>query len=755
MNPAMAEFMRRKRNYDRSKGDLYSAFIERCAELLTRDGRLAMITQQSFMFMSTMDKLRVLLLENTVVEAMAHLGPRAFDEVSGEKVNTTAFVLRREDLKLTRQEARGIYFRLVKEPDATSKRKAFEYALANRLAGQSDPHVYDYRQGDFVTVPGAPWAYVLSGALRNLFQTPWATSCAATKVHAKLEEVAEPRQGLATADNPRFVRHWWEMGTKAIKFDCGSLQECAESPEKWYPLMKGGGSKRWHGQQASIVNYGQNGRELKAWADPLYGNSGWSRIIKSTDKYFSPGLTYTAVSGKSFSCRIMPRGFCFDHAGNCLFSAQPTETLRFLALLSSEFIRGLMTILNPTLNVNVSDLKRLPVLTPLPLGFEKQGQDAVNLAILDSEEDETTYDFVEPPVWPDGVERVLARHRDLAAREKEINEEVYRLYEISPEDRKSIEEELASAPAGVSEAEEGDVTSEDEIEDEEADEASLTSEELAQRWVSYAVGIALGRFVRSGLEHFSNSDGLMLVLKDHPDDLPQRVIDILTAILMETEANRLVRSIVGSNGDLRDALAGYLLGPFFKTHVSGKWYRKRPVYWLLQTQKQSFNVYLFHERATERTLPTLQGKRYLGGRIFQLTQESEKAQEKESSSTGKEKAEWRRRAQQVLDELNDLEAFDEAITATNSEPIFDAKGNHTTARWTPEFDDGVLLNAAPLYRLTPAWKRVDAKLDLGKVWKKLKDGDWPWAKTAMRYWPRETLAACKDNKSYRIAHGLE
>ena len=96
-----------------------------------------------------------------------------------------------------------------------------------------------------------------------------------------------------------------------------------------------------------------------------------------------------------------------------------------------------------------------------------------------------------------------------------------------------------------------------------------------------------------------------------------------------------------------------------------------------------------------------------------------------------------------------------SIDDTNAEPIVNAEGQPATARWAPEFDDGVLLNAAPLHRLTPAWKRADAKLDLSKVWKSLKDGEYPWAKTAMRYWPRETLVACKDNKGYRIAHGLE
>jgi hypothetical protein len=152
-------------------------------------------------------------------------------------------------------------------------------------------------------------------------------------------------------------------------------------------------------------------------------------------------------------------------------------------------------------------------------------------------------------------------------------------------------------------------------------------QELAQRWVSYAVGIALGRFARTGLEHLINADGMMVVYRDHPDDLSQRVIDILAAIHSDTEAGRIVRTAIGGNGDLRGALAYYLLGPFFKAHV--RRYRKRPAYWLLQSPKQIFSVYLFHERATDQTPALLQGKPYLGGRSFQVREQLDQAKQKE------------------------------------------------------------------------------------------------------------------------------
>jgi hypothetical protein len=186
-----------------------------------------------------------------------------------------------------------------------------------------------------------------------------------------------------------------------------------------------------------------------------------------------------------------------------------------------------------------------------------------------------------------------------------------------------------------------------------------------------------------------------------------------------------------------------------------KHYRKRPIYWLVQSPKQKYSVYVFHEKATGQTLALLQGNRYLGRRIFQVKQQVDEAKRRESSAEGREKAQWRKRAQELAEELTDLESFDQAITATNNQAILDAKGKPGSASWSPELDDGVLLNAAPLYRLTPAWKKADAKLDLKKTWDALKAGEFPWARTAMRYWPRETLAACKENKSYRIAHGLE
>jgi type I restriction-modification system DNA methylase subunit len=728
MNSAMSDFM--KRNYRKSKGDLYSAFIERCAELLGPEGRQAMITQQSFMFISSFANLRDVLLGATAIETMAHVGPRAFAEVTGEKVNTTAFVLRREQLDMERRDARGIYFRLVKEPDAESKRTAFEQALARRRAGQPESRVYEYRQGDFAAIPGSPWVYWITPGLLALF----------SKLK-KLEDVAQPRVGLQTGFNERYLRYWWEVGLPRVERTATNGISADKSGKRWFPYMKGGSFQRWFGNQDFIVNWLRDGQEIKACTP--------NSVIRNPECYFRRGVTWTDLTARKFSARLSPGGFVFDVSGSSVF---PEDLELVLAVMNSTWAQYALKLINPTVHVQVGDLARLP----LPKHSSDQLRDSANRAIAfaraDSEEDETAYDFIAPPAWPDGAQLVTARHRDLAGLEKEIDEEIYRLYEISPEDRRAIEEELAAAPESGDDAEEDEAKGDEEAADAE-EAASLTQEELAHRWVSFAVGVALGRFSRPGLESLVDEDGLMVVQRDHPDDLAARAIAILATIHGDAESGRIIGTVIGDNGDLRDALASYLLGPFFKAHV--KRYRKRPVYWLVQSPKQKYSLYLFHERATDQTLAILQGARYLGGRIFQLKQHLEEANRQEADAEGREKAKWRKQAQDLAEELADLEAIDQAITATNNEPLVDAEGKTTTSRWTPESDDGVLLNAAPLYRLTPAWKKADAKLDLGKAWKSLKDGEYPWAKTAMRYWPRETLKACKDNKSYRIAHGLE
>ena len=482
------------------------------------------------------------------------------------------------------------------------------------------------------------------------------------------------------------------------------------------------------------------------------------------DVCFRKGVTWSDLTSGRFSARLSPGGFAFDVKGS---SAFPADIPLALALLNSSFANYALNLVNPTVSYQVGDIARLPVPNHSGKSTQHLVEAAVSLARADSKEDETTYDFVAPPEWPNGDAAIVKRHAKLVALEQQVDEEVYKLYEISNEDRKAIEEELAT-PANT--PDEGGEEEADAGEDNGGSDppCSITSVGLAREWVSYGVGVALGRFfpgssdalghgelgskVSERLKAMSDTGGIMVLEDGHPDDLAQRVLNILHVIYEDKGAEAIVRLATEDDGPLRQGLDDYLQGQFFKWHV--KLYRKRPIYWLLQSPKKKYSVYLFHERATSDTLSRLQGKRYLGGKIHNAESELREAKQKETGASGRDKVIWSRRARDLAELLDDLRAFDQRITAANNVQIQDRDGRPVSVRWQPEPDDGVLLNASPLHDLAPAWKKADSKLDLDRAWQDLGSGKYDWAKTAMRYWPQRVLKACKQNKSFSIAHGL-
>ena len=743
MNPTMSEFM--KNNYKKSKGDLYAAFIERCFEMLADGGRMAMLTQQSFMFISSYDGLRELLLQNTSIENMAHTGPRAFAEVTGEKVNTTAFVLRREAVGNMGKKAVAIYFRLVKESNAQRKQVAFEEAIDTLRCGETDSRVYQYQQANFSVIPGSPWVYWLNAGFRQLFEKM-----------PKVGDVAEPRAGMHGGDRFRFARQWWEVGESRIARFCHDRDDAFRSGRKWVPYMKGGSFKKWYGNQDWVIAFDHAHFRILAEC----GNK-----LPSRDYYFRSGITYSAVSSSAFSARISPGGFIFDAGGSSLF---PEQLNLCLACLNSPIANVALRILNPTVNIQAGDIARIPMPKTVSRSTDDLVQKAIEIAKCDSYEDETTYDFVMPPAWSSGIPALLNRFESLQAIESDIEDEVYRLYEISISGRQMVEDLLLES-AETAESEPEDETVEDLADSNDEKNACSTVDKVARQWVSYAVGIALGRFspgVDSGLGSgsfpketsdrlrvLSAQDGMMVLERGHPNDLAQRVWDILSVAQGDEEAEKIVRLAVGSDSGLRDALEEYFLGAFFKDHI--RQYRKRPIYWLLQSPKRTFSVYLFHERATSNTLSTLQGNHYLGGKIHSMETELTDLLGRAARAEGSEKTSLTKQVRVIAETLEDLKAFDAYLGAANQVPITGADGQPKTARWEPELDDGIFLNAAPLHELTPAWKKADGKLDLKMAWKDLEAGKYDWSKTAMRYWPGRVLKACRDNKSFAIAHGLK
>lgn len=729
MNLALADFV--AAYYPEGKGDLYTAFIQRCLRLTKDDGRCGMVTIHSFMFISSYEKLRAKVLDTTPIETGCHLGAKTeFDISNPNAQGFVSFILRRDFQKERRLEAIGTWFKLTKT-EGEEKRNVFEKGLSRHLSGENDPAVLFYRQADFQAIAGGPWVYWITPGLRRLFEEL-----------PKLAEIAKPRQGLATSDNDRFLRFWWEVGTDRVGFGCKSSECALITGMKWFPYMKGGGFQRWSGNQECVVNWLSDGAEIRTVGMEL------GRIAsraQNTAFYFRRGITYSVQTSAKFNARLSPGGFIFDVAGSSMF---PGDVSLFLAVLNSSFVAYALKLINPTVNFQVGDLARLPMPTESSKKLEDLVDRAISLARAESAEDESTFDFIVPP-WTGSLDDTLTdiwlREDALKDVEKAIDEEVYRLYGISEEDRRAIESELAQ-PA-----------SEGEDAAEETEPDYIDEEELSRRWIFYAMGIVMGRFqpgagaigagrfpkdVAEKLRSLADNDGVATLDEGHQDDLARKVYSALEIALGEGGANEVISAALGGdeNGNPERALRRHFERDFFKDHL--KKYRKRPVYWLFQSPKKSYSVYVFHERATTDTLPLILGNRYVAGKINQLKHRIDEVRDGLSSSAGREK----KMAEKVLEgletALSDLLDFEKALRE-----VLEAKDERgRTVGWAPQIDDGVILNLAPLRDIMPSWKEPD------KFWKGLEAGDYDWSYTAMRYWPDRVLEKCRANKSYAIAH---
>jgi len=767
--------------YPEGKGDLFAAFIQRCLEFAEERGYVGMLTMHSFMFISSYEKLRREVRRQAAIETMAHCGPALFDVGNPGTLQTTAFVLRRELDTEARENNVGAYFRLVHKPDSEAKRQTFEQAL------RDGSDIYRVAQRRFDAILTAPWVYWVPESIRRLFQEL-----------PGLAKVSQPRQGLATTCNFRFLRYWWEVSQTRVTCSCINDEDARAKGGKWFPYMKGGGYRKWYGNQEHVVNWCDDGQEIKSEIVHRYsylkGNWGW--VAKNTGDYFREGVTYSYLTSAAFSARISPGGFVFDVAGSSLF---PDDIPLILSVMNSTFASYTLKLINPTVNFQVGDVARLP--TPIVSNDSLQSltRQAIALVKATDDQDETTFDFIAPPCWHTGLDDLTAAQARLAALEAQIDDQVYRLYDISDEDRAAIEAELA----GGSSADEG-------TEDETEPEPPMTAEELAVRWISYAVGIVLARFqpgvlgalgsavyrrddfavgslpapdeagfdqlvgpparfayvdanggrhlfpaeVEATLRALAVPDGIAVLDEGHERDLPalvERALQLMLDVKREDvrreggdHAPRFTHHAtpntgevikVGAGGDLRK----FLSRDFF-TRWHFRWYRKRPVYWPLQSARRSYGFVLFHERVDRSTLYVLQRDyldHKLNGLRFQIG--DLRGQAEALSGAARKRVERQiDKATQLLDELTEFAQTMERVVREGYEPASD---------W---IDDGVILRMAPLWELIPLWWREPKK-----YWERLQRGDYDWSHIAMRYWPERVREACRENKSYAIAHGHE
>lgn len=352
MNARLSDYV--KKHYPDSKSDLFAVFIERCAQMDKRGGYQAMITQHAWMFLSSFEKLRAKLqLIDTV--NMAHLGARGFDEIGGEVVQTTSFVMRSSHTK----GYKGTYCRLIDGDSEKAKADMF-------VSGQSR---YVAEQDNFSKIPGSPVAYWVSQNFTDAF------------VNGNLlGDMSSISEGIKTGNNDLFLRLWYE-----IDKDTFSFAKC-NSGYKWYPHHKGGNFRKWYGNRDWAINWMENGQGIKSMP-----NSG----LQGKSMYFNTFAGWSKISSKGNPLRLYSDNFLFDSGAPAVSN---DEILMTMGLLNSKVGAKYLSILSPTLNLQVGDVKRIPLIIKDKEIATDKVEDCILLSKSDWDSFETSWDFKRHPL---------------------------------------------------------------------------------------------------------------------------------------------------------------------------------------------------------------------------------------------------------------------------------------------------------------------------------------------------------------------
>lgn len=556
-----------KKNFPDSKADLFAVFIERCGQMAKKNGYQAMITQQTWMFSLSFKNLRVKMMQNETV-GMIHLGARAFDEIGGEVVQPTAFVCYKGYLN----NYSGIYFKL--DDYASQDEKEIAYLHKQNC--------YIFKNRKFAELPGSIYSYWASEGVINAFKTS-----------KSLENIATPKRGMCTCGNDLFYRNWYEVSYTEFCYP-----KVAHEHNGWVPLNKGGEFRKWYGNLVEVVDWKDDAKRLRNYP---------TAQIKNEDFYFLPAITWSSIASKRLSFRYTSDGFIFDQASNGVFP--PIDLYYyFLALLNSKAAKNVLTVINPSFNVLVGDIAKIPVVIAQDnlKTINSIVIDLINISKSDWDSFETSWDFNHHPLlrkvptiaeafeqWQTECDD---RFNQLKANEEELNRIFIDIY--------GLQDELTP------EVEDKDVT---------VRKADLGRD--IRSFISYAVGCMFGRYsldvdslAYAGGEWDSSKyasfaadkDNIIPICDDEyfDDDIVGRFVEFVKTVYGEDtldENLKFIADALGGKGAPKEVIRNYFLNDFYADHC--KIYQKRPIYWLFDSgKKNGFKALIYMHRYREDTI---------------------------------------------------------------------------------------------------------------------------------------------------------
>lgn len=367
MNSVLSKYV--KDNYKAGKADLFSVFMQMGMERLVSNGKMAQINMQSWMFLSSFEKLRTQFLKDYNIDSMLHLGPRTFDELSGEVVQNTAFVLS----KHLPNEQGGVYYRLIDGKNCADKEQLFLLHIHWNEDGNS---IYypNVEQKNFEKIPGAPIGYWVSPKIQEIFTSNLALSA-----------VASPCVGLQTADNARFLRLWFEPSYSRIGFGCENAALAARSQKKWFPTTKGGTFRRWFGNMYYVVNWENDGEELTNFK---------GSVIRNRRRYFTKcGATWSTIASGKPSFRYFDKSWLFETKGSVCFPEDEKKNNMIMGYLNSPLVTAFLQTLAPTLDYHEGPMGRIPYKDIEVSKISDLVESNISISKSDWDAHETSWDF--------------------------------------------------------------------------------------------------------------------------------------------------------------------------------------------------------------------------------------------------------------------------------------------------------------------------------------------------------------------------
>lgn len=662
LSPKVNDFV--KANYPDSKVDLFAVFIERCGLMTRVSGYQAMITQHAWMFLASYENLRDKLLNKELIN-LAHLGPHAFDEINGEVVQTSSFVFCNDFFS----NYNSTFVQLVGGKNEAAKAAMF-------ISGE---HRFNKTNEQLREIQGTPYtAYWASDVVLSAFK----------KSHL-VGDVSEPRVGMATANNDRFIRLWFEVNRNKFGINISSRKEAVESRKKWFPFAKGGEQRKWYGNNDTVVNWENDGFEIQNFKDEKTGR------IRShnynLDYIFSSALTWTVIGTEKTSFRFCPVGFLYSNSGYGLFCNNEKTKYYLLGFMNSKIAASLLKILSPSMGFESGYLRKLPLIESDSLdSIVERVKHCIDGSNAEWDSFEISWDFKKHPLlrnvstiseaftqWQSECDD---RFNQLKANEEELNRIFIDIY--------GLQDELTP-----------------EVEDKDVTVRKADWQRDIKSLLSYAVGCMFGRYSLDveGLayagggwdsskykSYIPDADNVIPITDEEylDDDIVSRLCAWLKVVYgadtLEANLDYIAKALGNKGSTSREIIRNYFLNDFFKDHcqtysVTGS--GKRPIYWLFDSGKQNgFKALVYLHRYTPDTIGNLRID-YLHKMQRVYESEINRMQDMmDHSENAREVAAASKRKDKLAKQLKECREYDEKIS------------HLALSRIELDLDDGVKVN---------------------------------------------------------------